>query len=66
MKCKFCKKEIDETMEVEYSEHYSEIFCCPDHAMSYYFEMAGSRPLEKEEIREILNKEKNNENNKTY
>lgn len=57
IRCGFCKKGIDETMEAEWSEYFTEIFCCPDCATTYYFEMAMSRPLEVEEIREILNKE---------
>ena len=47
VKCKWCKKEITEDMEIEYSTECTEYFCSPNCAMEYYFERMGSSPIDK-------------------
>ncbi|MBU8607800.1 hypothetical protein [Bacillus pumilus] len=46
IKCGMCGKHITDKTEVEYSEWYTEFFCNPIHAVTYYMDQAQSRPLE--------------------
>lgn len=46
IKCGMCGKHITNKTEVEYSEWYTEFFCDPNHAATYYMDQAQSRPLE--------------------
>lgn len=51
--CAFCKKRITKKSEIEWSDHFTEAFCCPDCAMSFYFDQAGSRPIDYKELIEL-------------
>ncbi|AVM24290.1 hypothetical protein [Bacillus pumilus] len=46
IKCGMCGKHITDKTEVEYSEWYTEFFCDPKHAITYYMDQAGSKPME--------------------
>ncbi|MCL9969576.1 hypothetical protein MX569_03100 [Anoxybacillus kestanbolensis] len=62
--CGNCNKEIDVSMEIEYSDQINEFFCSPDCATNRYFEYMGSSffdvtdkgNLEKENIKIIKGK----------
>lgn len=40
IKCGMCGKHLTEKTEVEYSEWYTEFFCDPNHAVTYYMDQA--------------------------
>ncbi len=54
MKCKRCKKILTKDMELEYSQHCTELFCSPDCAMDYYFNYLESKPVSFTEARELV------------
>lgn len=54
IQCRDCKKELNESMEVEYSEEINEFFCNPDCATNYYFDHMRSIPVVEEDKREEL------------
>lgn len=41
-----CNKVLTEEMDIEYSAELDFYFCCPDHAVDYYFDQMQSRPLD--------------------
>lgn len=45
---KICKKPLTTDMEIEYSAHATELFCCPDCATSFYYDYMESKPLNEE------------------
>lgn len=57
IKCGFCNKYITDKDEIEYSREYCIYFCCPDHASTYYFEEAGSTPVDFAEAQEMIEKD---------
>lgn len=48
--CAHCEKKLTPDMELEFSDWYSEVFCCPDCARDFYFENAGSLPITWEDL----------------
>ena len=46
VKCEQCDKELTPNMEIEYSRYLTRIFCSHDCAIGYYFEYAGSTPVD--------------------
>jgi hypothetical protein len=42
VKCGSCEKEIDVSMEIEYSQEINEFFCHPDCATNKYFDCMQS------------------------
>jgi hypothetical protein len=54
IKCKNCKQELTENMEVEYSDEINEFFCKPDCATDYYYDLLRSGPVIDDEKRTEL------------
>lgn len=54
IQCCFCKKDITDRDEIEYSREYCEYYCCPDCATTKYYEYCESKPLSFEEAQEII------------
>jgi hypothetical protein len=52
--CKCCNKELNESMEVEYSNWINEFFCDPDCALNHYFDYMDSGPVIDDERRKEL------------
>lgn len=46
LKCRSCKKELTDDMEIEFSWHLTEFFCGPDCATDHFFEYMRSSPLD--------------------
>lgn len=46
LECAWCHKELTKDMEVEYSNWLTAYYCCPDCAMSAYFEYCDSIPVD--------------------
>lgn len=57
IQCSFCKKDITDRNEIEYSREYCEYYCCPDCATTKYFEYCGSIPMSFEEAQEKIKEE---------
>jgi len=48
-----CGKELDTSMELEYSEEINTLCCCPDCATDVYYENMRSKPVGKDELVEL-------------
>lgn len=46
LRCFNCKRELMDSMEIEYSEWLTEYFCGVECAIQKYFEYLGSHPLD--------------------
>ena len=53
VKCKFCGKELNTEMEIEYSAEVCELFCCPDCATSFYYDYMESKPVDKIDLENL-------------
>ena len=48
--CSFCKKELNISIELEYSKEINSLCCCPDCATTIYYEYMGSTPVNKDDL----------------
>ncbi len=55
IRCGFCKKEITDVAEIEYSREHNEYYCCPDCATSKYYEYEGSIKIDFDTAQENIN-----------
>ena len=59
MRCGNCGKKITKKMEIEYSRDFTNVFCCPDCATTFYYEQAESRPVDYDEAVELVGEDAN-------
>lgn len=57
IQCVFCKKDITDKDEIEYSEEHCEYYCCPDCATTMYYEYEGSKHFSFAEAQEKIQEE---------
>jgi len=54
--CKNCGVELNDKMELEYSQTATELFCSPDCAKDFYFEYMGSSPIDLTDAHDLKDK----------
>lgn len=50
VKCSNCKKELNTSMELEYSQEINSLCCCPDCATNIYYDYMMSKPVDEDDL----------------